>query len=56
VLDLKKEPLNEAKEKANIARYKSDFTDDEDILFNQKNDQPNSPTSSIRSIPIFSSK
>ncbi|KAL5239463.1 hypothetical protein ACI65C_006873 [Semiaphis heraclei] len=46
--------LNEAKEKANIARYKSDFTDDDDVYFNQNCNEPNSPRS-VSSMPIFSS-
>jgi len=51
----KKESLDEAKEKANIARYKSDFTDDDDMYFNKNNNEPNSP-GSVSSMPIFSSK
>ncbi|KAL5246278.1 hypothetical protein ACI65C_013686 [Semiaphis heraclei] len=46
--------LNEAKDKANIARYKSDFTDDDDVYFNQNCNEPNSPRS-VSSMPIFSS-
>jgi len=55
VLNFKKESLNEAKEKANIGRYKSDFTDDDDMYYNKNNNEPNSP-GSVSSMPVFLSK
>lgn len=50
------ESLLEAKQTANEARYRSDFsTDDDNLLLKSKN-VPNSSPQSVSSIPVFSGK
>lgn len=49
------ESLSEARDKAEEARFRSDFsTDDEDLLI-KSTDDPNSPAS-VLSIPVYSGK
>jgi hypothetical protein len=49
ILLIKIASLHEAKQKANVARYKSDFTDDDEIIPIR-----NSPARSTISMPLFS--
>lgn len=50
ILLIKIASLHEAKQKANVARYKSDFTDDDDKIIPIRN----SPARSTISMPLFS--
>jgi len=49
------ESLSEARDKAEVARFRSDFSTDDDDLLIKSTDDPNSPAS-VLSIPVYSGK